>query len=334
MNTDELLYQSVGGVRVSYGEGAELWDFGWKPPMFRSDEEHAAHEAAERGMKTADVFGRANDDADRADLTPLWKRPEVVEALGFPYTGTHQLTGSCVGAGMGNVTASLNFFEVLVLGDPEKLFLPFYPYAYGRGRLHSGMRGRGEGSTGSGQAKAVKEDGVMDNSIAGLPKPTSTSDGIIWGRDVEMAWSAGDRVEQKWLDEGRRHVITDVAKLRNSDEVRLAIVNGKPCTGASMYAFKARVEGEGKDACLLGRHQGSWSHQMSLHAFWMHPKFGPLFWLHNQWGLNAHGTCPTGMPPGGAWITAKDVDYICRDEVYAFAGHSGWLAPAIDWSLI
>lgn len=242
---------------------------------------------------------------------------------------------NCVGAGMGNATASLNFFEVLVLGDAEKLFLPFYPYAYGRGRYHCGMRGRGEGSQGSCQAQAVKEDGVLDNALEGLPKPTSTSDGIVWGSKVEMEWSAGDREPcTKWLQEGKKHVITGVAKLRNHDEVRLSIVNGKPVTVASMYAFRASVVGEGKEACLLARKQGSWAHQMSIHAYWKHPKHGPIFWLMNQWGLRAHGTCPTGLPEGGAWITAADVDWICRDEAYSFSGHSGWAAKEIDWSMI
>lgn len=468
--TDTELYASVGGKLVTHApDGATLddpvWYFGWIPEAWRDDEQHAAHEAAERAMNTAAVFGRANEDAKRTYLTKLWSHPRVVQALGFPYTGTHQLTGSCfvpgtkvlladgnekrietfvggeqvvdregrprrvvrptsrkytgamitvrpttrgeareitstachrfltadgdwgaigdvaggsgrvvyqgrgtpvsvrdrtdvedravhclevegdpsfvangftvhncVGAGMGNATATLNFVETILLGQPEKIFLPFYPYAYGRGRLHSGMRGRGEGSTGSGQAKAVREDGVMDNAVPGAPRPVRTDDGIVWGESVEMAYSAGDRSPcTDLLEEGRRHPITDVAKLKNHDEVRQALQNGKPVTCASMYAFKARVEGEGADACLLGRRQGSWSHQMTILDYWEHPKFGPLFWLMNQWGLRAHGTCPSGMPMGGAWITGADVDWICRDEVYAFAGHSGWVTPTIDW---
>lgn len=333
---DEELYQSVGGQLVTYGSGEPFWMFGWVPPQLRDDTQHAIHEAAERSMSPSSVFDsmRSNEDVEFANLTRTWSNERVVRELGFAYTGAHQLTGSCVGGGAENVVATLNFFEVLVNGDPEKIFLPFYGYHYGRGRLHSGIRGRGEGSTGSGQAKAIQIDGVLDNAIEGLPKPIRTDDGIIWGKDVEMVWSAGDRIDQKWIDVGKKHPCTDVAKVNNSDEVRKSIVNGKPCTCASMYAFKASVVGEGKDACLLGQKQGSWSHQMSLLAYWKHPRHGPLFWLMNQWGLNAHGTCPSGMPRGGAWITAADVDWICKSEVYSFAGHTGWFSSVIDWDKI
>lgn len=484
----EALYLSVGGKRAAStvsmaGEaGEDTWDFGWVPPHERDDEQNEAHERAERGMSTASVLSTENDDAEYANLTRFWNHPAVATALGFPYTGTHQLTGSClpagqmvlmadgtrkpieevvigdqvisnrdrkrrvartfqrlftgdlisldvadlsrpvivtedhqipvpgsdpeypngfldcradrfssgdkvlirsheegggrhsqvtgvrrspvetlrvfdievqddhyffagdgllvhncVGAGAGNMANTLNFVEVLLFGDLEKLFLCFYPFHYGRGRLKSGMRGRGEGSSGSGQAEALKEDGVMDNALYGLPKPTSTSDGIVWGSAVEMKWSDGSAVPADVLAEGRKHVITDVAKMNNSDDVRKAIVSGKPVTCASMYAHNGgRVQGEGKDACLLASKSGSWSHQMSILAAWKHPKFGWIFYLMNQWGLSAHGTCPTGMPRGGVWITAADVDWICQrgGETYAYAGHSGWASGAIDWSRI
>lgn len=289
--TDTELYASVGGRLVTQApDGTTLddpiWYFGWIPEAWRDDAQHAAHESAERAMNTAAVFGRANDDADFVSLTRLWTN-EKVKALcgGRHYSGTFQKTGSCVGSAATDVISTLNFIEVLMLGQPEKLFQCFLGYHYGRGRLKSGMRGRGEGSTGSGQAIAIREDGVLDNAIAGLPRPQSfTDEGIVWGAAVEMEWSAGDRIEQRWLDEGRRHPCTDVAKLRNHDEVRQALQNGKPVTCASMYAFKARVEGEGEEACLLGRKQGSWSHQMKILGYWKHPRHGPLFWLHNNWG--------------------------------------------------
>ncbi len=61
-----------------------------------------------------------------------------------------------------------------------------------------------------------------------------------------------------------------------------------------------------------------------------HPQFGELFYLMNTWGVNAHGRDPFGAPPGGVWITADDVDYICRDEVYAFSQFQGFPAPRPD----
>jgi hypothetical protein len=81
----------------------------------------------------------------------------------------------------------------------------------------------------------------------------------------------------------------------------------------------------------VGRRQGQWSHQMSIDAWLKHPKLGDLFWLMNQWGQDAHGKDPFGGPPGGVWITAADVDFICRDEVFAFSQFDGFPAP--DWDV-
>lgn len=326
------LYASVGGKLVAHGpSGREWWDFGWVPPEQRSDEQHEADAAALSRMPRFEVFGKGPfEDADKVDLTQLWRHPAVVAALGFPYPGTHQLTGSCVGAGSGNVVASVNFVEVLKFGDPEKVILPFYPYHYGRGRLKSGMGGRGEGSSGSGQAEAIRTDGVLDNlSHPDLPKPTN-SDALVWGGSVEMAWSAGGQSPCKdWLDKGRVHPIKTVAPLRSAGDVRQALVNLFPVTCASMYGHTPRIE----SGVLLGRRGPQWSHQMSIHAWWKHPALGPIYWLHNQWGLDAHGRCPTGMPGGGVWILESDVEWICRTgEVFAFSGMDGYPAPDFDVS--
>lgn len=188
---------------------------------------------------------------------------------------------NCVGAGAGNVIASLNFVEVVKLGDPEKIILPFYPYHYGRGRLASGMRGRGEGSTGGGQAKAIRDDGIIDNlSHAELPKP-SNSDALVWGKDVEMQWSAGDRSPcSDWLTTGKKYPVKTVAKLSSAAEVREALINLYPVTCASMYGHNPSVV----KGVLLGKKGPRWSHQMSFHAYWKHPELGPIYWLHNQWG--------------------------------------------------
>ena len=58
---------------------------------------------------------------------------------------------------------------------------------------------------------------------------------------------------------------------------------------------------------------------MYLIAWWLHPQLGELYFLMNQWGKNAHGKCPSGAPNGGVWIRKDDVNWICRDEVFAFS---------------
>lgn len=262
-----------------------------------------------------------------------WETVERLPVYDFEVEEDHSFIAgglavhNCVGAGGGNVAFTLSAIEVIRLNDPEKIILPFYPYTYGRSRYRSGMRGRGEGSTGAGWAEAAVKDGILDNLSLDVPKPKN-SDALVWGESVEMEWSAGDREPcTKWLDIGTKHIIKTASRLKSADEVRSAIANLYPVTCASMYGFNPVV----RDGVLLGVKGPRWSHQMSIHAYWDHPALGTLFWLQNQWGKNAHGTDPAGGPLGGVWITSKDVDWICQDEVFAFSQFDGYPAP--DWEV-
>lgn len=334
---DWNFYQSVGGERMQLGRnGGEVWSFGWIPPENRTEQQHAACHDAVASMPRLAIDGKSpQDDATKVCLFDLWKHPDVVAANGSEFTGVHQITGSCVGAGGGNCWMTLACVEAVRVGDPEIPKMPFWLLPYGRSRYYLGDRSPGEGSTGSTFARAAREDGVVPADSPGLPTWTR-DDGWVWGRNAEMSWSDGDASQtMNLLPTSRTHLVKTTAQCRNGDDVREAIKNGYPCTCASMYAHDGgRVQGSGKDACLLARRSGSWSHQMSLQAWWLHPQFGELFWLMNQWGLRAHGICPTGAPPGGVWITKADVDWICRDEVFAFSQFQGFPAPAkpLPWT--
>lgn len=347
---DEDFLKSVGGSKrtlkrqawstptaLTQGDDVEIWDFGWIPEEVRTDAEQQAHCETVQLMPRFLITGTPNsdvNDADKVNLTTTWKHPDVIKANNGEFTGTHQLTGSCVGAGGGNMWSTLAFVDVLVRGDDEVPKVCFWLLPYGRSRYYLGDRSPGEGSTGSTFAKAAIEDGCVEFDRAGLPQPTK-DDGWVWGRSAEMKFSDGDNPDtMALLPESRKYLIKTAAKCRDHNDVREAIKNGYPCTVASMYAHDGgRVQGTGANACLLARRSGSWSHQMSILAWWKHPQFGEIFWLMNQWGLRAHGICPTGMPPGGVWITASDVDWICRDEAYAFSGNNGFPAPPkpLEW---
>jgi hypothetical protein len=274
----------------------------------------------------------AYHDDNQVLLTRVWKHAEVKAMLGFEWSGTHQFSGSCVWAGAQNVACTTHFIDVIERGEAERLYVPFGLLAYGRSRFYMGDRGPGEGSLGGTMAKASLDDGWLDARTEGLP-PFREGDGVEWGRSAEMSWSDGDaRQTLDLLPESRKRLFKTVARLRTADDVREAIKSRFAATCASMYAHDGGKV-QGTPACLLARRSGSWAHQMSLTAWWLHPQFGELFWLPNQWGKRAHGICPTGMPPGGVWITAADVNWICRDEVYAFSAYEGFPAPSkpLDW---
>lgn len=329
--SDATLYLSVGGKMITHSpRGGEAlsepwWDFGWRPKDMCTDEQNELREQHDASIPHHAAPYRG--DVKRTALTSLWKHPAVVKALGYAYSGTHQLTGSCVGAGGGNVACTNIFREIILGGDWELIILGFYLYTYGRSRFHSGFGGRGEGSTGTGWIKAALEDGFLGNHHEGLPKPKNT-DGLIWGKAEELLWSDGGRAPcTEWLEEGRKRRFQSGSRARNADEVRDRLIAGYSSTCASMYGHNPRIE----KGVLLGRKGPRWSHQMGILDWWDHPELGEIFWLHNQWGLRAHGICPSGMPPGGVWILKEDVEWICRTgEVYTPGAHVGYPAPDFD----
>jgi hypothetical protein len=341
MNLQAMM--EAGGKRLMSGAD-EVWYFGWNPPVpldpehdtvreaaAVSDDQDAANRAFLRAMPSFGITGNDQGNDEKVLLYELWKHPEVVAANGRAFSGIYQKSGSCVGAGGGTVIATLSFVEVVRLGDPEQALIPFWLLPYGRSRFYGGMRGPGEGSFGSAFAEAMLKDGIIPANISNLPQPTEDDGMLTWGKPAEMTWSAGDRISEDWLTQSRRHLVKTAAKLSNADQVRDAIRNGYPVTCASMYAHNGGTV-TGTPQVLLGRRSGSWAHQMSIMAWWNHPTLGDIFYLMNQWGQGAHGTCPSGAPRGGVWITKADMDWICRDEVFAFSQFSGFPATTFNWA--
>lgn len=322
-------YHSVGGRPIYLG-GEEVWSFGWRPPQVRWPEEHERLALSRHSMLA--IAGTSEYGAEKKImLTDLWKHPTVVAANGFEFPGFLQNTGACVGVSSGDVCFTLACIEVIRLGEPEQALIPFWPLTYGRGRMRSGINGRGEGSSGTGQAEAYREDGIVPAKTNGLPT-FSIKDGMLSvGSSVEMEWSDGKGISTRWLEQSRKHVVKQTAMCRNADDVREAIVNGYPVTEASMYGFNARVEGT--PAVLLGRRGPRWAHQMNIEGWWEHPQLGELFLLVNQWGQSAHGTDPAGAPKGAVWVTKADVNWMCNDqEVFAYSQFQGFPAQnVLNW---
>ena len=159
------------------------------------------------------------------------------------------------------------------------------------------------------------------------------SDGsVTWGGQAEWDWSNGEKIEQKWLDMSRKHLIKTTALCKNADAVRDALVNGYPCTCASDWGGNMRPTVSGKtQPVLLNQRTDTWQHQMSVHGWWEHPDHGEIFYIFNSWGTNAHGTCPSGAPLGGFWIKKADMEYICRqNEVFAYSQYDGYPAQKLD----
>lgn len=312
---------------------------GWISPADRTSKQlDADADCLAKMPKRFAITGSAPDVGPYVNLMDLWKEPQVTQAFGYIFPGVHQITGSCVGAGGGNVLFTLCAIEVIRLNDPEQIILPFWLYPYGKSRELLGDTREGEGSLGSTFAEACKRFGVFSNSESGLPQPQN-SDGLVWGKEAEMKWSNGTAAASNWVTLGKTHLVRTTTPLKSSQEVRESIRNGYPVTFASnnyMTPGAERVIGSGADAACVGSLTTYGPHQTSIQAAWDHPTLGLLFWNENQWARNTYKTDPKTGRASGCWMTAKDVDNAIRGldaEVINFSQYDGYPAQnVVDWS--
>lgn len=312
---------------------------GWIEPKDRSDEAKEMHEMCLSQMPKFAMAPQATPPiGTKVMLTDAWKHPLIVKALGQAFTGFHQLTGSCVGAGGGNVLATTSFLQAIKLGT-ETPIVPFWMLPYGRSRLDAGMRGQGEGSLGSTFAQAVREDGVSDANAEGAPKFT-TSDGYTYTESLESQWSDGSKAPDDLLSVSRQHLIKTTAALTTAAQVRDAILGGYAVTRA-FSGFtnpgQAVTKGSAGRQALLGNYNGRGGHQESWQGYWNHPDLGELILEPNQWGLNVYGADPGGAPLGSVWQTFDNVNRMMQSgdaEVYAFSSFEGFPVQSLDWMLV
>lgn len=313
---------------------------GWISPSQRTRDMELADEFALSQMPARfrlTETPRTYQAGEMVNLMELWTRPEVASAIGYAFTGTHQLSGSCVGAGGGNVLFSLTCVEVLRAGEREKLYMPFWLYSYGISRELLGETSEGEGSLGSTFAEAVRQYGVLDNANAELPKPTN-GDGLTWGQQIEMKWSNGRAIAPKWKELGKKHLVRTTAPIRSGQEAFDAIMNGYPVTFACNWFVGpegARVQGTGADQCVIATLDQRGGHQTSLQAAWMHPTLGPLVWNLNQWGLKCYKADPKLGSGAGTWMKISEVDRALRSgdaEVFTFSQFDGFPAQTLSWA--
>lgn len=284
-------------------------DYGWLPPSNRSSENKKSHDDAVTAMPK---FATQSKPGAKLFLFDFSRK--IRNGKDFPCF--FQKTGSCVGNGATIAIWYLMAMEAVQLGEMEKVTLPFLPYIYGRGRFHSGMRGQGEGSLGSGQAKAVRLDGVIEQSST-LPTPIEKEDSLTWGASVEMEWSAGEKIPSTLIETGKKHPVKTTALVTSYEEVRDALANGYPVTVASNRGFR------GEDASGYGIPGGVWNHQMCFIGV---DDSGnrPYCVCQNSWGASQHNQSPE-FPKGSFKVDAKVVDYMVKQEdSFAYSQFDGF----------
>lgn len=307
-------------------------DCGWLSFEKRTAKQNEVHDVVVGKMPRFGIRGRFRADQRRY---PLWQAP--TKLLGHFLKYIWQQTGSCVGAGGGNMLKTLMCVEIVLGMEPEEYREPWWLFTYGRSRYHAGIRGTGEGSTGSGWAKAIVDDGSFEIDPEGapdLPDYKENNGWLVQPSRIEMEWSDGARIKDEWLRLGQKNKVKTAARCRSADDVAEALINGYPVTQASMFGFNPMVpRPQGDPPVRLAEWNGRWAHQTWIDEYWDHPSLGEIFRWGNNWGPTAHGS-PTGdEPPGGVYIRKKTVDEICRSgEVYAFSGYDGFPARELDFS--
>jgi hypothetical protein len=335
MNFDEYQYlRSVGGRPITSagslasnpGETIE-WNFGLlqygHPGSLRMDANRG--EVAEMIRKRIPEFQHTihvNDAVDLIDLTKLWAHQLVTQKLGREFLGFGQYTGSCVGAGGGNVQATLCFADVILRGENEQIYIPFWPLMYGRSRFYLGDRNRGEGSAESAWAQGIK-DGVLPSSESGLPVFYDADGSLQIGGNNEMMWSDGDSKPLiDYLDRSRKFPIEKAMICRNAEDVWNAIGQLNPVGHGSMYGYN--VVGKDEFGEYLGKRGPRWSHKETIQG--RRIRNGKREFLNvNQWFYQGAKK---------VWIPEEDVNWICNDEdgeCIAYQGLKGIPEDKLRW---
>lgn len=279
-----------------------------------------------------DICSTLSDPPEKAILHELETR--VTGAL---LPRIWQTSGSCVGAGGARAYTHAIVGDVAYRGDNETVMIPF-PYAtYGVGRELAGMRGRGDGSYGGAQAKAVAQFGMLPMDSVHAPKPQMKDGWAQWSSSVERAWSYrpswdGDRPSIE--AEAAKYKMQTVVAIETPEQAVQLLAQGYGLTMASNFGTRPSVQGD----VLIGRWVTSWAHQMSIGGYWKHPQHGLIFIVDNQWGPSAHPSCPTlsklGVR-GSFWIVEKDLVSVIRSgEVFGHSNTMGFPPRPLDWSNI
>jgi hypothetical protein len=234
-----------------------------------------------------------------------------------------QEIGDCVSFGAKN---AINYVQYFPMANGErKTFKEVYPpYLYGTGRVFIGKRqlGRGDGSLGVWQAKAVMEYGTI---------PVDTPNCPSYSGRVAKDWGYNGPPDSL-VQVGKTYIVKSAALVQTWEDVIQAVTNGYPVTIASNIGFDMSPRSDG-----FNHHSTSWAHQMCIIGVDAGDDKVPAHaCIINSWGEDAHGTIKdfrTGenWPAGTLRVTPGDVKKILADrDSFAFSAFDGFPAQGLS----
>tara|TARA_R100000149_G_scaffold37877_1_gene14570 strand:- start:1767 stop:2753 length:987 start_codon:yes stop_codon:yes gene_type:complete len=233
--------------------------------------------------------------------------------------------GSCVGVATARLIDHLQAIDIYLRQDSETFCDLVSPeWCYATSREAAGMLGRSDGSTNSGQLKALQQDGVLFQRKYGVYDLRKYSPNLcrVWGR-----WGVPDELRV----EGAKHVLLKSFRVRSVDQWWSLAGAGYPINLCSGWGGTGYRDSEG-----YMRKSGRWMHAMGNPAARrLHPKKGRSFLICNSWGnqwAKKGSIWPEDMPHGSFWISESDASWIVRNgEVIAYADFKGGFTAPYDW---
>lgn len=358
-----------GGTERRDGTTGEIiWDFGWAAPDRRSIDQNVTVDKLNATLASSVLPDRQDlikeaESIVQKDHGGSWYKKIFGAAgvddpsVGFPISNerrtflwdyvrpwnpdliyVRQNAGSCVGAGGGNLLITRMGIDVFMFGDPELPKLPFWFAAYAKSREYLGMRGPGDGSSGTTFARALGDVGYQAAELYKDKYPFSQTDNFSYTSAIELKAGDARSISTEIYAACKPHTAGLSKQISSTDELWEHIhLNKRPATIASNVGFRMNPGvGGSRFPVLLNSRSGTWNHQMTVLGCWDHPELGKrLFYILNQWGRATHGRPLQGEPPGGFWVTEADLAVIIRQkETYVFDSLNGLPAEVVDWTTI
>lgn len=289
--------------------------YGWAGPEAVSE---AAPIAAT--MPPFRIVGNVGDNEPKN--VRLWEYSQSVNG-GKHFPNYAQQVGDCVSFGMKNAVEYLQAVQIVRDGFHANYRGVYPPYIYGVSRVQigGGRLGSSDGSLGVWAAKAVSQYGILAVDADQVP---SYSGRIAreWGRRGPPEWA---------LSSGKEQLVKTVAQIKSATDGRDSICNGYPFTIASNFGSTDIRQRDGR---MVARWNSSWAHQMCVIAY---DGSGDTnyFYVLNSWGERAHPQPVDGEPPGGFWVTERDLDRIVRQgDSWAISAFEGFPAQDLDFRIM
>lgn len=237
----------------------------------------------------------------------------------YPDTGT-QLIGDCVSwGGHKHIIEYLQIMQI-ALNNAEEFKYIFSPYGYGCGRVFiGGNQIFGDGSVGAWQSEANVRFGSVPLDTTGLPK---------YSANVAKDFGRSSASLNKWVEQGKLHLIRSSAKVTTWDQLVESINNLYPVAICSNVGFTMTPQNDG-----FHHRSGSWGHCMMIAG--VDPEHrDPYACILNSWG-DAHGrvidfVTKEEWPKGTLRVRKSDIERILeQNDSFAYSGYNGFPAQEL-----